>query len=550
MSAEDVNIMIRYPTKCFLPPEVIAHIIELGTLDDMKRWREVSRGLKEVVDRSPIFPYLVQLKQLGYVEPADPRKDLTYREKAEVLRGHRKKLQRLAGSDYLVVDFQGIEEHRTHFSFFKGLFAHLGALREDTSPGAIAIYEIPSLKRSLSQCGIWSLEPPEPTKEYYIDKSTDLVVFFVYDSNVPILEVDLCSLTAGGDHPAAAKPRLEFPITGILEKVYCYITGDYLMVLLDGESLDDSYDIVVWDWPSGKQVMHTRAEGRDSFAFVLPNILVLPSSLSKPDEELELIGYVDIFTFDPDGDNGSPRHIATLQLPEITDKTAITYATVCSSRTPFLKSRTVPVSETEARLYDISPDDGVVCLKIIYFPSVEGEENMTRPRPSSSGFLLIHHTSILDIIHSLPQSNHPHVVPWSKWAHKTVWTGASTENVHIKQISTFGHLVAFLKQRKVVIYDLRPCFLNDAPVCKPRYKLARVAMLDSLFKAGENRSCEPKILTSFNVPRDIVLVEPSIIMDEEYVILVQDSEWEFGGEMYWYNLYQSSEEFPQYVMIS
>ncbi|CAE6507633.1 unnamed protein product [Rhizoctonia solani] len=179
-----------------------------------------------------------------------------------------------------------MEDHRTQFDFFRGLFAHLSALRDDTLPGAVVIHEIPSLKKPFSQCKIWSLEPPGPTKEYFIDKPTDLVVFLSYDSNIPVLEIDLCSLTAGGDHPAAAMPRLEFPITGILEKVYCYLTGDHLIVLLDGESPDDSNDIVVWDWLSGRQAVHTRAEGRDFLAFVLPNILVIPSSLSKPDEDL------------------------------------------------------------------------------------------------------------------------------------------------------------------------------------------------------------------------------------------------------------------------
>ncbi|KAJ1302354.1 hypothetical protein OPQ81_001168 [Rhizoctonia solani] len=544
MPKKDANIIFRYPSKCILPEEIIALIIAFGTLDYMKGWRGVSRTFKAVVDKSPIFQYLVELTQL------------------EILRGYQKKLGQLTGSDYVAIDFQEVESRPNQVNFFRGLFAHLYPAGEGTEPDGIFIYELPSLNRPFPQCKIWSLDASGPIKEYYIDKSMDLMIFFMHDENagnIPVLRIDLRSLNTGGDHPAAAKPNLQLPITGTLEKVYSCLTGDYLLVLLDAESSDDAYDIVVWDWPSGEQIMHMRPEGRDSFAFVLPNILILPSSLSKPDEDLELIGHLDIFTFDPDGRNASPQHIATLQLPGTADKAATTYVTVCSSRSPCLKSRTVPTSQAEARLYDVSPSDGVVCLKIIYFPGVD-PKNATYPRPSCSGFLLVHHESILDIIHSLPQSGYPHVIPWSEWAHKTVWTGASAENLPIAQVSTFGHRVTFLRKRDIVVYDLRPCFLNidsssssltrKTRFKKPPRRPARVARLDSLFKSGRNRASSPKILTSITVPRDIEIIEPTIVMDEEHVILVPDSEWELGGGMYLYSLYPSLEELPQRFGVS
>ncbi|CAE6458946.1 unnamed protein product [Rhizoctonia solani] len=527
MGKGNARVKAKYTSKYFLPEDVISLIIALGTLEDMKRWREVSRVFRLVVDRSPIFQYLVLLNQLGYIEPINPRQDLSYREKAERLCGHQKKLQNLTGSGYVAVDHRGVQGHPFRLRFFRGLFAHLNARSEGTEADEIVVYELPSLKKTFPQCEVWGFDTWGPITEYYVDRSMDLVVSFICDStndsDIPVLTVDLRSFNTGWAHPAVAKARLELPVTDALESIHYSLTGDYLMALLDCDSSDDTYDIVGWDWPSGKQIMHMRIESRDSFAFVWPNVLVIPSSLSNIDKDLEQIGYLDIYTFDSNGKEGAPRHIATLQLPETADKNATTYITVYPSRSSFIKSRTVPEIETESRLYDIPPEDGVVCVKILYFRGIR-DQNILYPRPRSSGILLIHHASILDIIHSLPQSGHPHVVPWFKWAHKTVWTGASLEDIHTNHFTSFGHIFAFLRDREIVLYDLRPCFLTvdvDAFSRFSRHETYRsqpvqAAVLNSLFKSGKNRACDPKILSSFAIPEWIELIEPVITLDDEH----------------------------------
>ncbi|KEP48196.1 hypothetical protein V565_131220 [Rhizoctonia solani 123E] len=365
MRKGNAKLKAQYPLKYFLPEDVISLIIALGTLEHMKRWREVSRAFRLVVDRSPIFQYLTLLNQLGYIEPINPRQDLSYREKAEVLCGHQEKLQNLIGSGYVAVDHRGVQGRPFHLRFFRGLFAHLNAGSEDAEGDEIVVYELPSLKKAFPQCEVWGFDTWGSITEYHVDRSMDLVVTFICDatdddSDIALLTVDLRSFNTGWAHPAAAKARLEFPVADALESIHYSLVGDYLMVLLDCDSSDDKYEIVGWDWPSGKQIIHMRLESRDSFAFVWPNILVIPSSLSSIEEDLELIGYLDIYAFDPNGKEGGPRHIATLQLPEAADKAAATYVTVYPSRSSFFKSRTVPETETEPRLYDISPEDGVI----------------------------------------------------------------------------------------------------------------------------------------------------------------------------------------------
>lgn len=216
---------------------------------------------------------------------------------------------------------------------------------------------------------------------------------------------------------------------------------------------------------------------------------------------------------------GAFQHIATLQLPEHNiDSLLVTFIGVDNSASPSAHSKTVPPSRIPSKVFDISPENEVLCVTVSVL--IDEDTDVFSPH-AALGVLLVHHSVILDRLKSLPQSDKPHKIPWSRWAEKTVWADESFHAMSNLHFSASGHLASFIKERQVVIYDVRPCFLGLRASQVPKGVIdlqndegTLVGALRRLFTTGISAACKPKVVSSFRLPTE--LEDPIIVMDEEH----------------------------------
>lgn len=231
---------------------------------------QVSQYFRAIVDTSPLLQYLLQLSQLGYIEPIKPRRDLTYADKTDFLHQYQKHLVNLGNFDPAQISFRDTHGFRASCGFSRGVFAHItedfSAIPEVPGLETIYIYEIPSLNKAISECNIWSFSDlGVPLGQFGMSISLDLLLLFERNPTIPTnldpwpdpaLTMHLRSLRTSAPHPFAAVPILTFtPARTYMDfDISFRIIGDYVMLLLNMDGPYNKSELVIWDWPSGKKV--------------------------------------------------------------------------------------------------------------------------------------------------------------------------------------------------------------------------------------------------------------------------------------------------------
>lgn len=87
--------------------------------------------------------------------------------------------------------------------------------------------------------------------------SIDLLVLF--EKNPPPytgITVHLRSLSSGTTHPSAAFPSLVFHPSQLYSSsdISFRVIGDFVMLLFSMDDVYEKSELVIWDWPSGREV--------------------------------------------------------------------------------------------------------------------------------------------------------------------------------------------------------------------------------------------------------------------------------------------------------
>lgn len=237
----------------------------------------------------------------------------------------------------------------------------------------------------------------------------------------------------------------------------------------------------------------------------------------------------------PKDDGADPstafQYVATLQLPSVNSELSICMISVDSSTSPVVHPKVVPLTSTlfPETVYDVSPDDEILSITL----SISRDFEAAIEGSSAAGTLLIHHSSIRDLVQSVRPAPkpRPHTIPWPDWAERTVWAGSLEDEEFGAMFNSAGHFAAFVHGRQVMVYDVRPRYLASVESEQgtettrstgtskrgsetSQTQITMSTELNRMFTTGSAGSCKPKVVASFGLPLE--LENPVIVMDEEH----------------------------------
>jgi hypothetical protein len=500
--------------------------------------------------------YLLKLDSLGFTLPLNPRCDLTYDQKIEALCRLRTLPENTPNTPTLL-DLGVTSALVSNCQFAKGVFARGGPTLDLTR--RLDIYQLPSYNSDTIYEHWQHSDLGVNAHDFRIDPDLDLLVLLETDPSPGDVETDLVlrfhlrSLRTGGSHPLATALVITstYKFNSSFAPASFQIAGKYLALLHHTNQLLDpaSPRISIWNWITGDLVTVSRV-GIDAtcllsseqyadvpgryFAFVSDSSFVIHYDRRKW-AETNIIGSLEVYTFDPKGPPHRARHVASLHLPPTTEGP-------CHSSSHFVFTLSAPISipmdvqsAAPPRIYELSPEAHIICFKIRVF-NIE-----YYPSEMANGTLFIPASSILKTISRIPSNGSQVHMAWDDWAKGTSWINNRT--THGEKDFVFGQRAAFLRYNanihawEIPLYDLRPSArprVEDPKASMPRRRSGADMYIDNVFMDGGCGACEPDMISLITIPRDIISGNaraidnpPEIMVDDEHgevlVALAYDS---------------------------
>ncbi|KAG9102626.1 hypothetical protein FRC06_001579 [Ceratobasidium sp. 370] len=307
----------------------MVQILALVPGKDIQKCRRVCQHLHEVIDSTAQLQYLIELDYLGYAEPLHPRLDLTYDQKAKLLREHRVRgafpshtftLETTSSSEY--------EGAKNYTSLCGGVYIEGFGTLETNLARYLELHRLPSWNRG-TELKQWKLDLGMDA--LHVDLDLDLNLLCLVEArdveldggpNSVDLNVYLRTLDSNNAHPGAALSKLSWRFDGRANlddphawSISSHIVGN-LMGILFSHRRSFTNCLIVWDWPSGSELLHLRNRGvaPGSFTIITQELVVNHRTTT---DDLAL-GYLDMYRLgEPDGSR-TVEHtypIATLSLP-------------------------------------------------------------------------------------------------------------------------------------------------------------------------------------------------------------------------------------------
>lgn len=219
--------------------------------------------LRRITQEDNYIQFLLELDICGYTEPDNPRSDLSYSGKREVLRSHK---ARLDHPEKIVPETYELHaaEDGTSSVYTGGVY--VWALLQPTAwRGAIRqlyFYQFPSPNRGVKYKH-WVVSDLGVEAEYYtIDPEQDLLVLLEGDSiDLPFTgyNLHLRSMSTNQAHPKAcsASTIMSYRCSTSLNPasfVSFEISGCLLAVAFRSGSEEDPSCIVIWNWTTGVEL--------------------------------------------------------------------------------------------------------------------------------------------------------------------------------------------------------------------------------------------------------------------------------------------------------
>ncbi|KAG8795287.1 hypothetical protein FRC12_016301 [Ceratobasidium sp. 428] len=515
-----------------LPGETIVHILLFLSPNEIRKCQQICRLFRSHIKSSAHLQYLLELDYLGYSVPLRSRSDLGYDEKIRLLREGADSSEQWLSIPY-AKDLDNSTRPFTNCQFARGVFARGGPIMDITRD--IRVFQLPSLNNNMAY-ETWHLSDlGVDAQEFKIDLDLDLLVLLEVDTSPMDPDTDLVrrfhvrSLRTGLAHPLAEIPVIVSTdkFSSVSASSSFQIVGKYIALLCSTHSLlsPDPPRISVWDWTTGNLVTRADVPGR-SFAFVSDRCFVVQCDRRKWTKEI--IGSLEVYTFDPSELGRRARHVASLHLPTTPDTpchSAMTFTFAPLSPLSFVPEELISPTFPR-RIYELSPFSYHISIRIRAY-NIESD-----PTEMAYGTLLIGATSILNAVTTISEREPPVHVPWEKWGPNTFWVNNSGGYSGVDQV--VGQRAAFMQYNhvldawQIVVYDLGPNAREgvEASAVQPLDPVGAGLYIERIF-AGGHGARSPKVASVVAIPTQVIPGNrgfedaPSFMMDDEHVLLHQ-----------------------------
>ncbi|KAH7344465.1 hypothetical protein B0J17DRAFT_635557 [Rhizoctonia solani] len=468
-----------------LPNEAIIHILALAEPPDIARCSMACRLLRQIIESSAELQYLIKLGSFGYVPPANPRLDLSFKEKISSLHQHQVKW----GSDtHMRVDtykLRNLEARSMTYEFHGGTY-----VRGSSLPGMsectrrLDVYQLPSINKG-TEWREWS--HPDlgvDVRDFALQTDYDLLVLLEADEPVSDREppgisgttpdalqhikVHLRSLETGQPHPAATRSILECQVPSYMQSMcsfYAQVVGRYLAVFFQVLAWRGTrcYELRIWDWITGRLVSYIEPsiDGAESFTFLSDRLILVPCPVTfTSDGNLRHQAHLDIYKFDeplPYDAVAQPAYlVASFYLPEVPEAQTIISRFSCRcDPAPSPSALTAVPYTAHPRIFDLASDNRVLCIAI---EALNNRTNMGG-RSRTKSMLYIPCTGLLNVVKDslaeYTQGGSATAVLWEDWAAMTSW-------IDVGQIYTGNQCYVYGQRTVGLVYARNEDVADDA----------------------------------------------------------------------------------------
>ncbi|KAF8608513.1 hypothetical protein BDV93DRAFT_504095 [Ceratobasidium sp. AG-I] len=419
-----------------LPGDVLRLVFIASTPVTIRRCQQVCRSFRQIIQVDTYIQYLLDLDACGYVEPLNPRLDLTYSEKREAIRKHRshwENPQTISPTEYKLQ----ANDDSVGWTYADGVYVwDVKILDPDSflvTNRHLHFCQLPSPNRGVEHKR-WSFcNLGVEAADFAIDPGQDLLVIFELvetHEGDHACNMHLRSMSTNDTHPSAA-PSVPILVHEHLPTSFpgisfsSEIVGHLLAVAFLSTNNRPLARLVIWNWTTGVELLRLKANNDCSFTLLAQNLLVVPRSnradTTQNGDLEEAYRYLDVYQFDPLAITSTePVRVASFVLPALNCEGAHTSAFFrCSPVTGVPNNG--PRSSSFPKVFDVAPDNRILCLHI-----VEASVHIRTLFFSSS--------VLLNFLANVQPHNTSHVdVPWAEWAGKTSWVDMKDP------VFSFGH---------------------------------------------------------------------------------------------------------------
>ncbi|KAJ1310916.1 hypothetical protein OPQ81_009428 [Rhizoctonia solani] len=433
-----------------LPEEIIRYILAQTPGRDLVRCYQVCHLLKRIIEESAELQYFIELYSFGYVPPSNPRNDILYTEKLQLIKEHK---ERWTSTSWTQVDTYPLKKRNSNsscstYDFYGGIYAQgfsLPGVGEHTR--RLDFYQLPSVNRG-TPWRQWSFEDVGvDVRDFVMQPDYDLLVLLEMNQSLPYPNSDgiegapdlmqyftihLRTLGTNRPHPDAVRPTISYNTPSYRRtrsSFYLQIVGRYLAIqfLVTNASGSDKFKLRVWDWTTGKDVTYIEpwTTGAESFTFLSDQLILIPSIEVVTTSEGGLHntrthGKLVVFTFtEPTGNDPAEeaRPIASFDLPHTDNPFLDLQGLSCRcDPAPVPSSRSATRHDGIPKLFDLAPENRVLCLKM--------RSQAVIPVDQVESTLYVQFADLIGVIaHLLDEpTNKPMLnIPWGGWAKGTSW---------------------------------------------------------------------------------------------------------------------------------
>ncbi|CEL58221.1 hypothetical protein RSOLAG1IB_02967 [Rhizoctonia solani AG-1 IB] len=562
-----------------LPSELIVRILGLAEPPDIIRCGMVCRSFRQIVESLAEFQYLIKLDSLGYIPPADPRLDLSYKEMISILNQHQDKW----GSDtHTKVDMyklRNLEARSMTYDFHGGFY-----VRGSSLPGMgdytrrLDVYQLPSINKNTKWREWTHPDIGVDVRDFVLQTDYDLLVLL--EAGEPVsdhettedspdalqhIKIHLRSLETGQSHPAAACPILECQLPSYMQSMcsfYAQVVGKYLSVFFQVLAWRGtrSYELKTWNWTTGKLISYigTSVDGAESFTFLSDRLILIPCPVTFTDGGLRHQAHLDIYTFDEPPTDDAPaqpaRLLASLYLPEVPEMSETRFIISrfsCRCDPPPSPSAQIAVPYVgRPRVYDLASNNRVLCIAIEALNITVNTGGRTRTK----SMLYISCNDLVDMVKKTldkwSQGGSVTTILWKDWANMASWADIGQiytgNQCYVHGQRTVGLVYArndslaedaeeeTTRIHSLVIFDFDPVRVKQASrqirrgvrISDPKAESAweipadETIIMKDLFLGGEAKADAPFSVRTTLINEEFHSPYCYVMMDEEHVVIV------------------------------
>ena len=209
--------------------------------------------LQHIIKSDTYIQYLLELDAFGYVEPVNPRCDLTYAEKIDIVRNHRRRWNRLDSIKANTVHFSDVSA----WEYTDGVFVRLSRRTRQ-----LHFYQLPSRNRGV-EYKYWATPSlGMDIRDFGINPGEDLLALLEvqtphYDQGA--YNVHIRSMATGEIHSCASAGNsvLTYQHSTSLHQhasVSFEIAGSLLAMAFPSRDTDFPSRVVMWNWTVGEEL--------------------------------------------------------------------------------------------------------------------------------------------------------------------------------------------------------------------------------------------------------------------------------------------------------